>query len=189
MLSFAATLTAVEATEATAGRRPLTDGQRNRLRALFVSHADLVWRLLRRHGLTQEQSDDGLQEVFSVALRRLNALEAGKERSFLCSTAVVVARRVGQMKESLPGTLPDVESPLSLDEQSDAHRKRRLVIELLGQLEEPLRMVLVLQDVEGLSKREAAEVLDIPEGTVASRTKKARAQFRALLEAHVGRLE
>ena len=50
-------------------------------------------------------------------------------------------------------------------------------------------MVLVLQDVEGLSKREAAEVLDIPEGTVASRTKKAREQFRALLEAHVGRLE
>lgn len=185
MLSFTTTLAAIETREERR-RRPLTNEQRSRLRALFAAHADLVWRLLRRHGLSEAQADDGLQEVFTVALGRLNEIEAGKERSFLCASAVIVARRVGQSKESLPGVLPDQPSTEGLDEQTDAARKRKLVFDLLSKLEEPLRQVLVLQDVEGLSKREAAEALGVPEGTVASRTRRAREVFRELLIAAVG---
>ncbi len=185
MLSFTATLAAIETREERR-RRPLTDEQRARLRALFSAHADLVWRLLRRHGLSNAQADDGLQEVFSVALQRLNEIEAGKERSFLCSSAVMVARRVGLSKETLTGTLPEQPSLEAIDEQTDANRKRRLVFDLLSRLEEPLRQVLVLQDVEGLSKRETAEALGVPEGTVASRTRRAREVFRELLVAALG---
>ena len=167
----------------------LTDAQRDRLRTLFAANADLVWRLLRRQGLTKAQADDGLQQVFVVALDRMPELEVGKERSFLCATAVQAARRLGEWREDLPGQLPDMESPERLDEQLESQRQRLLISKLLASMEEDLRLVLVLHDIEGLSKRETAEALGIPEGTVASRTRRAREVFRQLLSSHVGRSE
>ncbi len=186
MLSFAATLTVIEAREEARRGQPLSASQKARLQELFAAHADLVWRLLLRQGLGQAQADDGLQQVFAVALRRLGEIEAGKERSFLCSCAINVAKGLAQPKEDLPGELPDQESSLDLDEQSDAARKRKLAFELLAKLDEPLRLVLVLQDVEGLTKQETAQTLGIPEGTVASRTRRAREVFKELLAARVG---
>lgn len=188
MLSFAATLADAEARSSRTRGARLTEDEKGRLRTLFRAHADLVWRLLRRQGLTPAQADDGLQEVFWVALERLGDLEPGRERSFLCGSALMVARRLAQVREALPGELPDTASDESLDERTDAARRRRLVFELLGKLEEPFRVVLVLQEVEGLSKRETAEALGIPEGTVASRTRRARELFRELVMANLGRL-
>jgi RNA polymerase sigma-70 factor (ECF subfamily) len=40
------------------------------------------------------------------------------------------------------------------------------------------RAVLVLRDLEGLSEQEAAEVLNVAQGTVKSRLHRARARFR-----------
>ena len=74
---------------------------------MFDANANLVWRFLRRHGLSRAQADDGLQEVFMVAVQRLADIDKDKERSFLCGSAVLVARRIVERKESLPGELPD----------------------------------------------------------------------------------
>ncbi|MBL8935299.1 MAG: sigma-70 family RNA polymerase sigma factor, partial [Archangium sp.] len=51
------------------------------------------------------------------------------------------------------------------------------------QLTDELREVFVLQEIEGLSKREAAIALGVPEGTVASRLRRARETFDELLTA------
>ncbi len=175
----------VEAAAVARRGRALSSAQRTRLRELFTAHADLVWRLLRRHRLTVAQADDGLQQVFLVALDRLDAITPEGARAFLCSTAVLVARRAGTWREDLPGELPEAPSLERPDDELERTRRRALLQLLLGQLEEDLRLVLVLQDIEGLSKREAAEVLGIPEGTVASRTRRAREAFRALLDHHL----
>jgi RNA polymerase sigma-70 factor (ECF subfamily) len=159
----------------------LTDAGRSRLRELFAVHADLVWRLLRRQGLSADQADDGLQQVFMVALERLEAIRSGSERSFLCSTAMLVSRGISRRKEDLPGELPEQVSGGDPETDYQLKRKRALLQRVLDQLEEELRWVLVLQDIEGLSKRECAEVLEVPEGTVASRLRRARERFRELL--------
>ena len=47
----------------------------------------------------------------------------------------------------------------------------------MGLLSENLRMVLYLVAVEGRSYQEAAEILNVPTGTVMSRLARARAQI------------
>jgi RNA polymerase sigma-70 factor (ECF subfamily) len=53
----------------------------------------------------------------------------------------------------------------------------------LDGLDPVLRTVVLLVDVEGFTQREAAGMLGIPEGTVASRLFRSRRQLRAALEA------
>ncbi|MDH5519587.1 MAG: RNA polymerase sigma factor [Acidimicrobiia bacterium] len=64
------------------------------------------------------------------------------------------------------------------DDAVDAHLE---VMAALGQLGPDHRAVLVLVDLEGLSTREAAELLGVPSGTVASRLSRARDALREAL--------
>jgi RNA polymerase sigma-70 factor (ECF subfamily) len=56
---------------------------------------------------------------------------------------------------------------------------RRLVLELLDELPDELRLVLVMSDAEEMPMSEIAEVLEIPEGTGYSRLRAARRDFEA----------
>jgi RNA polymerase sigma-70 factor (ECF subfamily) len=58
----------------------------------------------------------------------------------------------------------------------------RDLLRAMGRLSAEHRQILVLTNVEGRTYREAAEILDIPVGTVMSRLARARQQLRALLE-------
>jgi RNA polymerase sigma-70 factor (ECF subfamily) len=58
------------------------------------------------------------------------------------------------------------------------------VIHALMELPENQRLTLYLVDVEQLSHEEAAEILSVAEGTVKSRTSRARAELKSKLEAH-----
>ncbi len=52
------------------------------------------------------------------------------------------------------------------------------------ELPEDQRLTLLLVDVEGLSQDEAAEVLEVPAGTVKSRTSRAREALKRRLMDH-----
>ena len=54
------------------------------------------------------------------------------------------------------------------------------------QLPESLRIVFLLRDIEGLSTRETAEVLEISEGAVKTRLSRARLRLRELLSVYFG---
>lgn len=168
---------------------PLNAREQEKLRALYTAHHDVVWRVLRRSGLGEAEADDAAQQVFLVALRRLGDLLDGKERAFLCSTAIVVARKLKQSRtrEQVVDEVPERDSGVRPDQQVEDRRNVRRLDALLGQLEEPLRSVYVLQEIEGLSKRETALALGIPEGTVATRLRRARAEFDELLRAELER--
>lgn len=51
----------------------------------------------------------------------------------------------------------------------------------LAKLSEPLRMVILMVDVEGMQYDEAAEALGVPIGTIRSRLSRARMQLEDLL--------
>ncbi|MCA9038484.1 MAG: sigma-70 family RNA polymerase sigma factor, partial [Planctomycetaceae bacterium] len=53
-----------------------------------------------------------------------------------------------------------------------------LLEQALQQLDPELRSVFVLKEVESLSYREIAQVMDIPEGTVGSRLNRARRELQ-----------
>lgn len=150
--------------------------ERERLGAMFEAHYDLVWRVLRRVGLSDASADDGAQQVFMIASRRLADITPDKERAFLCATAVKVA---GPLRARPRRDVSVEDAPEQVDERTPAElvqqKQQRAVLDaLLAEMEDDLRTVLVLTELEGLSKREVAEALGIPEGTAASRLRRAR---------------
>lgn len=71
------------------------------------------------------------------------------------------------------------EQPQEVLDQFSDHQ----VIHALQALPEELRWTLLLVDVEGLDHREAAALLDVPVGTIKSRTHRGRAMLRHSLVA------
>ncbi len=166
----------------------LATSRRERLANLYEEHHDAVWRVLRRVGLDAARADDGAHQTFMVAIDRLDDIAAGKERAFLCATAVRIARKlaIGQVREDLVETLPEVDHGGRPDEEADQRRKLAMLDRVLRKLTEDLREALVLHDLEGYSQKEIAQMLGIPEGTAASRLRRARAAFDQLLEHEPG---
>jgi RNA polymerase sigma-70 factor (ECF subfamily) len=71
------------------------------------------------------------------------------------------------------------------DDRTDAFVDDDLDVEIVravDALDEPFRRVVELVDIDGLSYAEAAEVLDVPVGTVMSRLHRARSRIRDRLD-------
>jgi RNA polymerase sigma-70 factor, ECF subfamily len=162
---------------------------RERITRITADNFQFIWRCLRRLGLSPPDVDDAVQEVFEVATRRLEVIEPGRERAFLFRTAFLIAkktRRVARRERDQGGG--DLDAIPSAGENPEALslslERRRLLDLALDELTPGLRAVFVLFELEGLTAREIAELLEIPLGTVASRLRRAREGFRA----HAARL-
>jgi RNA polymerase sigma-70 factor (ECF subfamily) len=157
-----------------------------RVRSAVTRHLGLVWRILRRAGLSPSDADDASQDVFWVLSRRHRDVPERSERAFLVSTALRVAsdRRRSKWNRSVLVPLDDemVGGAASPDDQADARRGLERIDRALSTLDEAERNVLLLMDVEEFSKSEAASALGIPEGTAASRLRRARAALQLALE-------
>jgi RNA polymerase sigma-70 factor (ECF subfamily) len=128
--------------------------------------------------------DDATQQVFIVAARRVEDIPVGRERAFLCGTAVRIAansrradgsygaRHAEASLDELQCSVPNSES---LMEQMQA---RQLLDAVLDSMTDDLRTIFVLSEIEGLTAPEAAAIVDVPIGTVSSRLRRAREQFR-----------
>ena len=157
------------------------------LARLLTEHFRMVWRALRRLGVPMHAVDDAAQEVFLVASRKLDDIEAGQEKRFLYGVALRVAanaRRaraarpetaLGELVEETASATPSPEALL------DRKRARELLDEALERLPDELRTAFVLFELEGCSGPEVAELCDIPLGTAASRLRRAREAFRTVV--------
>lgn len=166
----------------------LESNRRERVKALYEAHHDPVWRLLRRLGLDEAAAADATHQTFLVAMARLDDIEPEKARAFLCGAAVRIAKKAmstSHAREELMEEVPEVDHGGRPDDQVEHQRRLRLLDATLRRLPEDLRVAFVLHDLEGYSQREMAELLDIPEGTAASRLRRAREAFDALIEAHL----
>jgi RNA polymerase sigma-70 factor (ECF subfamily) len=183
-----AVLPAVEAEPAPG---PAWRGDREaRLRAMVDEHIEFVARVLRNAGTPQAEIDDQVQRTFIVAARRLDDVRLGAEKSFLFRIALNLAahmRRTLARRREVPGEqAPErVEALATPEHLTDRKRMRELLDRVLDQMDGSLRDVFVLHEFEELNMSEIAGVLGIPRGTVASRLRRARADFRE----RVGALE
>ncbi len=151
-----------------------------RFRRIFDAHYTFIWRTLRRLGVTADVVDDATQEAFMIAARRIADIQLGREKAFLFGVARRLAARArarsAMHAEVLSDSCPDLgaRTPEDLLIQRDAHE---LLDEVLSQMSDDTREALVLFEIEGLSKREVADLLALPEGTAASRLRRAREEF------------
>jgi len=158
------------------------DAVEQRISAAVAHHLDRVWRVLRRSGLSEADADDGAQDVFFILTQRLPDVPPRAERSFLLATALHVAadrRRSAwrrRVTEPLDPMLADA-TQLRPDEAVEQLQRRALLDRALGTLSDDEREVFVLLELEQVTREEAAEILQIPAGTVASRQRRARLSF------------
>jgi RNA polymerase sigma-70 factor, ECF subfamily len=165
--------------------RPEIVDDEKRLRALMREHFDFVWRNLRRLGLGDADADDGTQEVFLVASRKLSAITAGSERKFLFGTALRVAstrrRSLRRQREQPDDALEerDEGSAPGPERLAELSRARGQLHEVLAGMVLEQRAAFVLFELEELSIPEIAQLLSVPIGTVTSRLRAAREEFEA----------
>jgi RNA polymerase sigma-70 factor (ECF subfamily) len=153
------------------------------LAALVEQHADFVWRSLRRLGVPDAAADDATQQVFLVAQSKLDAIRSGRERSFLfgvvMNTAAHVRRSFARRREVDDSQVSIMADPAPLpDAVLDERRARALLDTVLEEMELDLRTVFVMSELEEMPMAEIATVLEVPSGTVASRLRRAREDFR-----------
>lgn len=184
-MSSAPTLVAASPLPA-AGGGPLsvaTTGMdaRERLEGMFVAHHRLIWRTLRRLGLSPDAATDTTQQVFLVAAERTSDIRVGCERAFLFSTALKLARswRRKQTRCELDANMDERASSARPEEQAVSQQTAaQLMDRLLSRMDPDLVAVFVLFELEGMSTPEIAELVGIPLGTAASRLRRARLSFR-----------
>ncbi len=117
------------------------------------------WRFRLRPGAWWGDGADGLLPWLLTLMHRLR-LNAVRRKELVVVTE----------------TLPDVSAPAT-----DPGLRRDL-LQALADLPETQRAVLLLVSLEQFSYAEAAQVLNIPVGTVMSRLARAREHMRALLD-------
>ena len=155
-----------------------------RLRGLVDDFWRPIGRILRSLGVPDPDVDDALQQVYVVASAKLGEIEQGKERAFLVQVAVNVAARYRRARARNRETLdPDATDAVVADDPTaeDAlDRERALVLldRALDRLDEDLRTVFVLYEIEEMTMAEISLSLEVPSGTVASRLRRAREEFK-----------
>jgi RNA polymerase sigma-70 factor (ECF subfamily) len=180
--------------------RRARDGDQGAFESLVVMHGDRVYGALRRFGLDAAEADEVAQEVFVRAWRGLGRFEERAQLStWLYRIAFNEARRYMSRRRAAPAEANadvhgDGDDPvLSLPEsarlepivQTLDHEFERAVDEALAQLPDEWRVAVVLRDLEGLSTREAAEIVGVRQAAFKSRLHRGRMQLRALLEPYV----
>jgi RNA polymerase sigma-70 factor (ECF subfamily) len=164
-----------------------------RITVIVRANHDFIWRLLRRLGVSDASADDATQQGFCIAARKIDAIARGSERSFLFGTAVRVAsdwRRSAQQRERPEAAVAERCDPSpSPEELADKRIARALLDEILAAMPLDLRTVLVLFELEQMTKIEVAELLGVPVGTAASRLRRARAEFKAHVRRRLARVD
>lgn len=155
------------------------------MRELHDEHAAALWRYcLHLTGGDRARSEDVVQETLLRAWRSPRVLDqsAGSARGWLFTVArnlVIDEWRTSRSKrEVLSGELPE---PVTQD-RTDELLQSWVVADALGRLSPEHRDVLVECYYRGRSVADAARVLEIPAGTVKSRTHYALRALRLVLE-------
>jgi RNA polymerase sigma-70 factor (ECF subfamily) len=146
----------------------------------LASHLDFLWRFACRMGVGSAAAEDIAQEAFVIALTRIDAITLGKERSFLLSIVVNMVRRERQRRhrhEELT-VEPAAREDDAPDRALDDKRARELLDRSLDALDDDLRAVFVLHEIEEETMADIAQLLDVAPGTVASRLRRAREEWK-----------
>jgi glucose/mannose transport system substrate-binding protein len=163
-------------------RSPPAWVQGERVRRLVAAHERPLGSYLRRLGVPSFEVDDAIQEVLIVAARKLEQVQPERERAFLFAIALRVARntRRGFSRRSRTATSLFESGPVASPTAEDLAEEllgRALLDDALEHIPEESLLVFLLAELEEMPVPVVAERLGLPAGTVASRLRRARAQF------------
>jgi RNA polymerase sigma-70 factor, ECF subfamily len=168
-----------------------------RFREQVLPELDVLYRVALRLTGSPPVAEDLVQDTLVRAFRAFDRFDGRYPRAWLLT--ILRNTRSNDLRKRRPDLL-DTEVVDQLpaggrEGDRDATASQAIAGQLAPQVRDAVaslsakhRAVLVLVDLDGLTYREAAEVLDVPEGTVMSRLHRARRRVRSQLE-EVGFLE
>jgi RNA polymerase sigma factor (sigma-70 family) len=168
-------------------RTDLTDGQllecfvRGResaaLEALVRRHGPMVWSVCRRILQNHHDAEDAFQAAFLVLVRKAALIRSpAKVGNWLYGVArqtALKARATRAKRKTREAQVTHLPEP-AVAEPESWRDLQALLNQGLNRLPEKYRAVLVLCDLEGKSRKEAARNLRLALGTVSSRLARAR---------------
>jgi len=159
--------------------------------ALLVVHLEAAHNLARWLMRNETEAEDVVQESYLRAIRRFAGFRGGDGRAWL----LTIVRngcydRLRQKGASAQTT--DFDEALHSGARQTMNpetallvaEKRELVSKSLAELPAEYREVLVMREMEELSYREIADIVEIPMGTVMSRLSRARQRLEQILLGH-----
>ena len=180
-----------ESAPTTAETRRIAEEARDRVRfeeeALELS--DQVYRVARRLVSSREEAEDLVQDTYARAFRAWHQYQPGTNlRAWLLRILTNLNIDNGRRQQRAPETQPLEEGDYFLynklessigDGNRDEERvidrlSQNSVVDALAEVPHDFRDVLVLVDIGEFSYAEAAQILDIPIGTVMSRLHRGR---------------
>ncbi len=179
--------------------RQLAEDSRGRVRfeeeALELS--DQVYQVARRLVGSREEAEDLMQEAYARAFRSWRSYQPGTNlRAWLLRILTNLNIDRARARSRRPQTQPLEEGDYYLynqlagatgdtqpedEERVLARLSQEHVVTALSDLSHDFRDVVVLVDIGGFSYAEAAQILDIPVGTVMSRLHRGRRSLKRQL--------
>jgi RNA polymerase sigma factor (sigma-70 family) len=147
------------------------------LAALVQRHGPMVWGVCRRVLSNYHDAEDAFQATFLVLVRRAASIGSpellanwlyGVAHQTAIKARATVAKRKARERQATEMPEPAVV------EQDLWNDLQPLLDQELSRLPDISRVVIVLCDLEGKTRKEAARHLGLPEGTVGSRLARAR---------------
>ncbi|MES1188642.1 MAG: sigma-70 family RNA polymerase sigma factor [Myxococcales bacterium] len=175
------------------GSSPETKREAPSFATVYEEYFDLVWSAARQLGVSSEAIDDVVQEIFVVIHARLGSVQQVESlRSWVYGVArrtVSTYRRARRSRNASGAQYAEVADwlgslPPTPHDLSVLADRQRLLLQLLGELDESKREVFTLSEIEGFTAPEIAEALEIPVNTVYSRLRAARQAFEQAMARH-----
>jgi RNA polymerase sigma-70 factor (ECF subfamily) len=189
--------------EAEARRIAAEARDRVRFEEEVLQLSDQVYRVARRLVPSKEEAEDLVQETYSRAFRSWRSFTPGTNlRAWLFRILTNLNIDRGRREQRAPDTQPIEEHDYflynKLEENGAGEDEERVVerlsrdgiVHALSAVPHDFRDVVVLVDIGDFSYQDAAQILDIPVGTVMSRLHRGRRILkRELAETAVGEEE
>jgi RNA polymerase sigma-70 factor, ECF subfamily len=163
--------------------------------------ADQVYRVARRLVSTREEAEDLMQETYARAFRSWRSYTPGTNlRAWLLRILTNLNIDRGRRRQRAPAEQPLEEGDYYLynkleqtardgnvDEERVLERlSQESVVEALSAVPHDFRDVIVLVDIGDFTYQDAAQILDIPIGTVMSRLHRGRRVLKRELAEQAG---
>lgn len=158
-----------------------------RFKALALPHLDEVYTLARYLLRNASDADDAVQECYLRAFRHFETFRGGPIKPWLlailrnaCHATYAGKTRLvytsdNEQEQAAPIWRENTDTPeQTILRRHSTDTMRRLISELPAEFNE----VIVLREINDLSYREIATVIEAPIGTVMSRLARARAMLR-----------
>jgi len=165
------------------------DGDRGAFDVLYRRYSRPVFGLALRRLGDRGRAEDAVQETFASIWRAARSYrpERGPGAPWLYAVARNAITDRGRARYEAPAEIPDSPSPdAGPAERAESGWTAWRVHRALEELNTNERSVIELAYWSGLSQSEIAEFLNIPLGTVKTRTRAALARLAVLLEEELG---